>query len=184
MNPSGHELVELELLLLRCRRGDREALGRLIRANEQPLYYFDRRIVGSDADAWDVMKQMWVRVLRGIAGVRDAAGLKAWLYRVARNTALNHLRAEQRHQAAITKKLEQPSSEECEQEFSVEDAEAVHAALDKIELPFREALTLYFLEDLSIRQMAEILDIPEGTIKSRLFHGRQKLRAILEKSHE
>jgi len=130
------------------------------------------------------MQQMWVRVLRGIAGVRDAAGLKAWLYRVARNTALNHLRAEQRHQAAIAIKMEEGSSEESEPRFLLEDAEAVHAALDKIELPFREALTLYFLEELSIRQMAEILDIPEGTVKSRLFHGKQKLRAILEKSHE
>jgi RNA polymerase sigma-70 factor (ECF subfamily) len=92
MDPSQREIIEWELLWLRCRRSDPEALEALVRKFEQPLFYFVRRIVANEADAWDVLQQVWMRVLSGMHTVAAASALKAWIYRTARNTSLNHIR--------------------------------------------------------------------------------------------
>jgi RNA polymerase sigma-70 factor (ECF subfamily) len=61
-----------------------------------------------------------------------------------------------------------------------ENAQAVHSALDELSLPHREALTLHFLQDLSLEQIADVLDVPIGTVKSRLHHAKRALKKILE----
>lgn len=178
MNESQRETVEWELLWLRCRRSDPEAMERLVCMLEQPLYYFVRRIVAHDADAWDVMQEVWIRVFAGTRTVRAASTFKPWIYRTARNTALNHIRAEQRYRAVVEECGEQIVESELDI-LLLENAEEVHRALDQLPLPNREALTLYFLEEMSVREIAEVLEVPEGTVKSRLYHGRRHLRSIL-----
>src|SRR5207248_6630276 len=84
------EAVYGELLALRCQRGDRAALEELVRAWEKRLFYFIRRLVDNEADAWDVLQQTWVRVLSGIGALREPRSLGPWLYRVARHAAFNH----------------------------------------------------------------------------------------------
>jgi RNA polymerase sigma-70 factor (ECF subfamily) len=71
-----------------------------------------------------------------------------------------------------------------EEGWQFEDAEQVHRALSRISLAHREALTLYFLEDLSLEQMAEVLAIPVGTVKSRLCYAKRALRAVLERKED
>ena len=71
------------------------------------------------------------------------------------------------------------NSTEPEPTFTAEDAGAVHAALDKLSLPHREVLTLFFLKDLSTAEIAEVVGIPPGTVKSRLHHARKSLKAVL-----
>jgi RNA polymerase sigma-70 factor (ECF subfamily) len=180
MNESQREVIECELLWLRCRRGDPEVLEHLIRKLESPLYYFVRRIVANDADSWDVMQHVWISVFAGMSTVSSGSTLKPWIYRTARNTALNHIRANRRYRAAVEEYAElSPEPEEAQSAF--DNAEEVHWALDQLELAYREALTLYFLEQMPVRDMAEVLELPEGTVKSRLHHGRRKLRSILER---
>ena len=178
MNESQREIVEWKLLWLRCRRGDPDAMERLVRKLERPLYYFVRRIVAHEADAWDLMQDVWIRVFAGVRTVRAASTFKPWIYRTARNTALNHIRAERRYLAAVeecSERLVEPEPDSS----AIDNAEEVHRALDQLPLAYREALTLYFLEEMSVRDMAEVLDVPEGTVKSRLYHGRRRLRLIL-----
>ena len=183
MHEVEREFIEWELLWLRCRRGDPDVIEALVQKLERPLYYFIRRIVGNEADAWDVLQQSWVRVLTGMKSVADARTLKPWIYRTARNTAMNHIRAGRRYRATIENNTAPSNS--CDTDaMEFDNAEQVHRALDQLELPYREALTLYFLEQLTVLQMAEILDIPEGTVKSRLYHGKRRLREILESNDE
>src|SRR5437660_11731211 len=80
----------IEALWRRCRAGDPEALEELIRRWERKLFYYVRRLVAEEADAWDVLQQTWLRVVRGIGAVRDADTLVPWLYCVARSAALSH----------------------------------------------------------------------------------------------
>jgi RNA polymerase sigma-70 factor (ECF subfamily) len=87
------EDVARELLALRCRRGDRTALEDLIRAWEARLLYFIRRLVRDEADAWDVLQETWMKVVKTINSLSDARSLSPWLYRVARITALRHIRS-------------------------------------------------------------------------------------------
>jgi RNA polymerase sigma-70 factor (ECF subfamily) len=71
------EAIYEELLALRCRRGEKAALEELVRAWEKRLFYFIRRLVDSEADAWDVLQQTWVRVLSGIGALREPCTLSA-----------------------------------------------------------------------------------------------------------
>jgi RNA polymerase sigma factor (sigma-70 family) len=177
------EDVELELLLLRCHRGQLNALEELVRRFERPLFYFIRRIVKDEAHAWDALQKTWIRVFADLPRVSGKTRRKAWLYRVARNTALNHVRDESRHRAVQVTDTDQLSGIDDSNGFSDEDAEEVHRALDQLNLSDREALTLYFIEDLSVEEIADVLGIPAGTVKSRLYFARQRLRTILEKRH-
>jgi RNA polymerase sigma factor (sigma-70 family) len=171
----------LEALLRRCRAGDREALEELVRRWERKIFYYVRRLVANEADAWDVLQQTWARVIKGIGGVKDAEKLVPWIYRVARNAALSHrqsLLAQERRvdrEAAVEQLTE---AEAPEPDWS---AEEVHRGMEMLSALQRDALTLFFLDDLSIREMAEVMGTSEGTVKSRLFYGKKMLREAMEK---
>jgi len=173
------DLILCELLVLRCQRRDSRAADELVTFFEKPLLYYLRRMVGSEADAWDLVQETWVSVFRALPKLRDARALPAFLYRTARNHALAHLRHRDvnlRLYAAV----ESASTETAhEPAFTREDAAAVHAGLNELSLPHREALTLFFLQDLTIEEIASVLAIPPGTVKSRLYHAKKALGTIL-----
>lgn len=173
------ELILCELLVLRCQRRDPRAANELVTFFEKPLMYYLRRMVRSEADAWDLVQETWVSVFRALPKLRDARALPAFLYRVARNHALVHLRrrdVDLRLYAVVESVLTDTAHEP---DFTREDAAAVHAGLDQLSLPHREALTLFFLQDLTIEEIASVLAIPPGTVKSRLHHAKKALRTIL-----
>jgi RNA polymerase sigma-70 factor (ECF subfamily) len=174
------EAVQQELLVLRCQRGERAALDELIRHWETRLFYYVRRLVASEEDAWDVLQQTWVRVLKGIKTVSAPDRLPVWLYQVARASALSHWRGHYRASARIDQDFDLGEIPEDQSDDHHDDCELVHLGLSRISLPHREVLTLHFLENFRLDQMAEILGIPEGTVKSRLFHARRALRDALE----
>src|SRR4051794_4368982 len=80
----------LQALLHRCRAGDAEAMEELVRRWERKLFYYVRRLVAQEDDAWDVLQQTWARIVPAVGKVRDADKLVPWMYRVARNAALTH----------------------------------------------------------------------------------------------
>ena len=174
------EDVARELLALRCRRGDRAALEELIRAWEPRLLYFIRRLVRDEADAWDVLQKTWLKVLKGIGSLSDARSLAPWLYRIARNTALSHARSREPPHEALEN---HPDAA-----WPATPAGGVARprgrgpgppGLPALSLPHREVLTLFFLEDMSVEEVATILDIPPGTVKSRLHYAKRALRNVI-----
>jgi len=174
------ERICAELLALRCRRGERGALEELVRAWEDRLFYFIRRLVPSEEDAWDALQETWMKVIRGIGKLQYPERLSPWLFSIARASAMDRMRA------VYANHREEPVENDTLEQFPAEidefdDAERVHRGLNRISLPHREALTLHFLEDFSIEEMADILGIPPGTVKSRLYHAKRALRAVLER---
>ena len=177
--PRNKQAILQELLVVRCKRGERQALDDLVRQWEGRLLYYVRRLVASEEDAWDVMQATWLRVCKGIRSLESPERLATWLYRVARCAALTHWRGHYRAHAQReeSENLEEVAAEEAE---PFEDAEQVHRALGQISLAHREVLTLFFLEDLSQEEMAQVLGIPLGTVKSRLSYAKRALRSILQ----
>lgn len=173
------QVILQELLVLRCKRGERQAFDELVRQWEGRLLYYVRRLVATEEDAWDVMQETWLRVYKGIRSLDSPNSLATWLYQVSRCTALSHWRGHYRAHARLEESgnLEEIAAEEPER---FEDAEQVHRALSCISLAHREVLTLFFLEDLSQEQMAEVLRIPLGTVKSRLSYAKRALRSVLQ----
>jgi RNA polymerase sigma-70 factor (ECF subfamily) len=169
-----------ELLVLRCQRGERQAFDELFRLWQERLFYYIRRLVGSEEDAWDVLQQTWVRVLKGIKTLREPGRLPVWLYQLARSAAMSHWRGHYRDHSHREPECDLAELPAADTAFPPDDAEQVHRALGQVSVAHREVLTLHFLEGFPVDQMAEILGIPEGTVKSRLFHARRAFRAVLE----
>jgi RNA polymerase sigma-70 factor, ECF subfamily len=173
------DAIYQELLALRCRRGDQAALEELVRTWEKRLHYFIRQLVSHEQDARDILQQTWLRVLRGIRSLKDPQSLTPWLYQIARNAAFSHARLQAAYRAGLEAHRDVDRAEEDQETFALDQAELVHHALQRLSLPHREVLTLFFLEDLTIAEIADVVGTQAGTVKSRLFYARQALRKIL-----
>jgi RNA polymerase sigma factor (sigma-70 family) len=171
-----------DLLVIRCRRGDVEAWNELVRRWSDRLHYYLRRLIDHEQDATNALQEVWLRAFRGIRGLRDDGRLAPWLYAIARRTAMDHYRVE-------FGRREDPSSDIIsdlaaggeEEQIPLDNAELVHQGLKQLGPAEREVLTLFFLEDLTVGEIAELLGIPPGTVKSRMFKARTELRRILER---
>lgn len=127
-----------------------------------------------------VLQESWIKVLQGIRRLREPRKLPAWLYSIARKTALSHLRAKCSEKTMIESAEGTSNNEGCNSNCTFDNAEQVHYGLGRISLHHREVLTLFFLQDLSVEELAEVLNIPVGTVKSRLYYARQALKDVLE----
>jgi RNA polymerase sigma-70 factor (ECF subfamily) len=165
-------------------RGDSPAFDELIHQWEDRLFYYIRRLVASEEDAWDVLQQTWLKVFKGIKTLKTPERLSAWLYRIACCTDLSHWRGRYRKQARQKEHGDLSEIATAGETDRFEDCEPVHLGLSRIVLVHREVLNLRFLEDFSLDQIAEILGIPTGTAKSRLFHAKRARRAFLERKEE
>ena len=175
MNRSKESIYD-QLLVLRCQKGDTQALEELVERWEPRLFYYVRRLVEQEADAWDVLQKAWLKVMRGISQLHDAQSLPAWMYTLARRTAIDHGRQRwESHLSRTAWETTDEPSDETDPTLSFENAEAVHSALERLSIPHQEVLTLFFLQDLSIDQMADVIGVPAGTVKSRLYHARRAL---------
>lgn len=165
--------------MTRCQRGDAEAFAGIVQMWERPLFYYLRRLAATEADTWDFLQETWLRVFRSMHALRDPRALPAFLYATARNVAITRLRLRPADEQSATQLADEHGALDCAF-LAFDDAEEVHHALDRLPLPQREALTLYFLQDLSIDEIAAVLGCPAGTVKSRLHYGKQAIRKFIE----
>lgn len=165
--------------MLRCRRGDSRAFRELVEIFERRLLYYLRRLTDDEQEAWDLLQQTWLKVLRGIHSVRDPRRFKSWLYTVARYTAVNRLRVLKTDETLREESDLEGIADENHGSEEFANANLVHYGLGKLPLKQREILTLFFLEEFSLAEIADILKLPEGTVKSRLHRARNALRSVL-----
>jgi RNA polymerase sigma-70 factor (ECF subfamily) len=169
--------------VVRYQRGDRGAFEGILRLWEPSLFYYLRRLAPSEADAWELLQETWLKLFRSLGSLRDPQALPAFLYTTARNTALSRLR--KRELQDSDSYTDEAHDEAAGNGISAFDnAEEVHHALDQLPLLQREALTLYFLEDLSLDEMAQALDVPVGTVKSRLHYAKLAMHKILTQGNQ
>ncbi|MBN2588230.1 MAG: RNA polymerase sigma factor [Sedimentisphaerales bacterium] len=173
--------IYYELLILRCKKGQKEALEELVSNWEKRLFYYIRRLVEDEQEAWSILQEVWVKVLQNIKRIREPRKLPVWLYSVTRKTVISHLRKKYSEKELLKKEESKSNQEDCESQYNFDNAEQVHYGLDKISLPHRDILTLFFLQDLSLDEIAETLQVPKGTVKSRLYYAKRALKDVLEK---
>ena len=179
---SRSELIESELLLLQYRQGKPGALEKLVKLWERPLYYYVRRLLNTEDEAKDVTQDIWINVVRKLRAVRDPAAFPAWLFKVARTHAVSHFRK--------TRLLESLPEDGFSGEVSTWDAndvsstlnaEELHWGLSQLSPSHSECLILHFLEGFSLEEVADIVGVAPGTVKSRLHYAKKALREVLEK---
>ncbi len=181
MQRTTHDIYD-EILVVRCQRKDVAAWDELVRRYHDRLFYFIRRLIDDDDQAAHLLQDVWLRVLRSLATLKQSDRLAPWLYTIARRVVMSQYRKEYQDPLVLFHEESLPSSPEvgCDDSLQFENAEWVHFGLQRIGWIEREVLTLYFLQDLSINEIAHVLEVPAGTVKSRLSRARRELRGVLE----
>ncbi len=137
--------------------------------------------VRSDADADDILQELFLRVDRGLPNLRDTDRVGPWLFQIVRNLITDHYRAASRMQAAPTEVLDARAAEQDESREAVRAlAACVEPFVKQLPSPYREAITMVELEGLTHKRAAEQAGVTEPGMKSRVQRGRVKLRALLE----
>jgi len=178
---NGKTVQEPELIR-RSKGGSREAFGQLVSRYHVPVYRVVRGILGSPSESEDVAQEVFLKAYANLAKFRGESGFFTWLYRIAVNEAL---RARKRRSFANADAL--PEVEAPPPAPSEEDAPTLatlEKLLRKLSDEFRSIVVLRDIEGLSYSDIAETLEIPIGTVESRLFRARQELRVLWRKSKE
>jgi RNA polymerase sigma-70 factor (ECF subfamily) len=175
---------EDEWLVVRCQLGERQAFDELIERWGAPIWRYARRLTNTDDAADDVSQNVWLRVLRGIHRLRDGSRLRAWLFGIARRTLMDRLR-EQYAAPNVTDvdAIELPAAVDAPDDVEA-DLATVERELARLPVVEREVLTLFYLRELSLGEVADVLGVPAGTVKSRLFRARKLLRREIERAPE
>jgi RNA polymerase sigma-70 factor, ECF subfamily len=173
-------------LAARASRGDVEAFSKLVRANSSLVYRVALRMLG-DEYAQDASQEVWVRVWRNIKGFRGDSAFTTWLYRITVNTCLSvrqkeARREEREYSGDEMPYLPEPPGGDADPEaatLSAERREEIQAALRHVRAEHRAALVLRHMEGLSYAEIAEVLEVPDGTAKGWVSRGRAAMLIAL-----
>lgn len=160
--------------------GDAAALDELMRRHEDLVFAVCLRIMGSREAALDAAQETFVTLFRKADRYREEAAFTTWLYRVATNTCYDMLRRNKRRAADPLPEHHDPADSAAGDPFtSVELRPSIIEALQRLPDDFRTAVVLSDIEGLAVAEIAEVLQIPAGTVKSRVFRGRRILADLL-----
>jgi len=185
------EAVDLEDLQLvdALRDGVESAYEELIRRFQQPVYALALRLLDDQGEACDVVQEVFLKVFRNVGSFRNQSSLKTWIYRITVNEAHNARRWFFRHRRREVELDNSPDDardwkeiipDGCRSPYDValdrEQHVMIEAALERINPIFREAVVLRDIMDLSYEEIAEVIGVSLGTVKSRILRGREALR--------
>jgi len=168
--------VEDRDLVLRARRGNVEAYNTLVSRWETRIYNYLLRITGSPEDSMDLSQEAFLKAYQNLARLDDAGRFGPWLYRIAHNEAISHLRR-RRPESGIDETVFPVDSSP--RMNPVEVSLAVESALSRLPEEQREAVVLKIYEGFKFDEIAEILECPASTIKSRVYTGLETLKGLL-----
>lgn len=167
-------------LLQDCKRGDRTALESLVRRYDRPVYNVAFRMLGSPDEAADVTQTVFLKTFENLDRFDPKYKLFSWIYRIAVNESINCLKRRNRQEQLSDTVVSSDRSPDAMTEAGRLNEE-LQAALMLLQEDHRAVIILRHFTEYSYRQIAEILEIPERTVKSRLYSARQKMRASLER---
>jgi RNA polymerase sigma-70 factor (ECF subfamily) len=183
-------------LVVRVQRGDNTAFDLLVRKYQHKVAKLVGRYVRDHAEAEDVTQEAFIKAYRALRGFRGDSAFYTWLYRIAVNTAKNYLESRGRRPVSLDLELEGlemlDDSESLREQATPERqlltgeiATTIQQVLDLLPADLRTAITLREVEGLSYEEIAEIMDCPIGTVRSRIFRAREavdkELKPLLER---
>ncbi|MBN1764247.1 MAG: sigma-70 family RNA polymerase sigma factor [Sedimentisphaerales bacterium] len=193
-------LSEEGILIKRCRAGNMVAYSQLIQKYQDRLFNAVFRMVGNRDDALELTQETFYRAMKGLKKFRGSSGFYTWLFRIGMNLCISHHRRQQRvhmtsmhagsdefgHQADLLTAMARNKKQETPlQQIQLKESyHRVLDALDELEAPARAVVILRDIEQLSYSQIARILEVPVGTVKSRISRARMILREKLIDNHE
>jgi RNA polymerase sigma-70 factor (ECF subfamily) len=163
--------------VLRAQAGDREAFDALLQMVQAPLYRYILSLVGEAHLAENILQEVFIRIYRKLGWLREPELFRAWAYRIAVREAVKHLKRERRwsdqvRDEAVLETLSSSPREELDREL-IEQLPRLIAGLSPAS---RAVIVLHYLHELSLDEVAAMLEVPLGTVKSRLAYGLEQLR--------
>ncbi len=179
---SDEELVE------RCQDNDHRAFTAIVDRYKHKVHWLVRRMVGNAEDE-DLTQEVFVRAYRAMPGFQGRSSFRTWLYRIAHNLCLTELRRRSRRGEHVSLEEEGEEKvhwmlsgprEDLEHEIERRDISGkVRTLVEKLPVPYRTALTLFYLQQVRYEEIAEIMDVPLGTVKTYIHRGRLRLRELV-----
>lgn len=166
--------IENQLLVMTAQDGNAEAIEMLVRLWQKKLWQYAFRLTSDSHGAWDITQQCWLEIIKGLKKLNDPACFKAWAYRIATNKSIDWLKNKSKDQHISLDSIEV----DCCQK---DDDSRVKELVQRLKNDSRAILSLHYFEGLSITEISIALNIPQGTVKSRLFKARGELKQIWEK---
>lgn len=180
-------------LVTRAKAGDDEAFAQLMRDNEKRIYNLTLRMTGNPEDAMDLAQEAFLNAWRGLKFFQGDSAFSTWVYRLASNACIDHLRRKKRRQDISAP---MPVDEEDDRQPDIPDdrfrpdrelerqelRRAVIQGLEQLSDEHRQVLVMRELNGLSYQEIADVLDLEAGTVKSRIARARNSLRKILVES--
>jgi RNA polymerase sigma-70 factor (ECF subfamily) len=193
------DIQVVAMLVRRCVAGDAAAWEEIVRTYNRRIYNICYRFAGSGDHAEDLTQEVFIKMYRTLSSYAPSKGaFVTWVTTITRNLLVDHFRKTK--QDRVTDSLDgaasdhedgQPLSEQIQDQSAPPDAhvssrevgEVVHAALARLSPELREAVILRDLQDLDYREIATVLKVPEGTVKSRINRGRAELGRLLQRTY-
>jgi RNA polymerase sigma-70 factor (ECF subfamily) len=170
-----------ELLVIKSRQGDRAAFDELVGRWQKRLWYYAYRVTGSESAAWDIVQETWCGIIKGLRKLDDVSVFPQWAFRIASNKCADWWRKQKRQERLNNELVKRDQNESGEKQNGCEKTESLQIAIEKLSPERRALLALRYSEGFDVSQIAEILRISEGTVKSRLHRTVNKLRQLLER---
>lgn len=172
-----------DYLVASARLGDRQAFARLVELRGPRLLSHATRLLGNREEARDAVQEGWVDIYRGLSGLRDPMAFRAWATRIVTRKCARLIKGKTSRRKLLQELVLESDvvpQTDASGYGSGADAAKVRAAIEALPPTHGAAIALFYLEDMSVAEVALALDVPVGTIKTRLMHAREKLKALLK----
>ena len=169
--------IENQLLVMAAQDGSMEALEKLFYQWQKKLWGYVFRLTTDVHASWDITQQCWLEIIRGLKYLDNPESFKTWAYRIATNRVIDWFKNEKKNQHISLESIEV----DCGQKY---DDSRVEELVRRLKSDSRVILSLYYFEQLSVTEIGIALNIPQGTVKSRLFTAREELKQLWERYFE
>ncbi|MCA9067850.1 MAG: sigma-70 family RNA polymerase sigma factor [Planctomycetaceae bacterium] len=175
------EQIADEWLVLSAQGGSSAAMEALVKRWQPKLLAHARQVTGHRDAARDVVQESWLTILKTLDQLRDPAAFRGWVYRIVHGRAVDWVRRTKRQRDAIQKQAKEPiQTEDTPTEDLADERQALAEAMKHLTPEEKLLLRMYYLERMRIKEIATSLQLPEGTIKYRLFELRKNLKTLVE----
>jgi RNA polymerase sigma-70 factor (ECF subfamily) len=182
-------------LVARCKGNDLTAFDEIVERYQHKIYGYVKRLVGNETDAEDITQEVFLKALNSLHRFRQESSLQTWLFRIATNLCRDAHRRRQREKGWLSLWRQADEQNETEEGGIVDPPDdrfnpeklllheelsaMLSQAIEQLPLAMREVLILHDVEQMPYEEIAQALGVPLGTVKSRLFHARARLRESL-----
>jgi RNA polymerase sigma factor (sigma-70 family) len=170
-----------EWLVIRCQDGDDDALAELVDRWQPRLRRHAMRLMGAAGEVDEIVQVTWVAIVRGVRRLNDPACFRRWAYQIITHKCADWIRAQQRERAKMRSLVEEPVDENASGDMPEDEITLLRDVLKQLPTEQRAVLSMFYLESMSLTEIAEVFSLPVGTVKSRMHYARIKLKAALQR---